>query len=107
MPRLPRFSLCLQVEIAVLIAHGEDERLQLDGEIIVAGGQVVFLHAVLVAQADHIVVLEEHAVVFALVHVLLRLEEGKFVVAGLACVGAELRAVAALVAHLVDMDDLV
>ena len=93
--------------MAVLIAHGEDERLELDGEIVVAGGQVVFLYAVLVAQADHVVFLEEHAVVFALVHVLTRIKKGELIVAGFACVGAELRAVAAFVAHLVDMDDLV
>ena len=37
MHRLPRFSFCLQVEIAVLIAHGEDECLQLNGKIVVAG----------------------------------------------------------------------
>ena len=39
-------------------------------------------------------------------HVLGGLEEGEFIVAGLAVVGAELGAVAALVAHLVDVDDL-
>ena len=50
---------------------------------------------------------EEDAGVLALRHILRRLEEGELVVAGLAGVGAELRAVAALVAHLVDVDDLV
>ena len=50
---------------------------------------------------------EEDAGVFALRHILRRLEEGELVVARLAGIGAELRAVAALVAHLVNVDDLV
>lgn len=56
--------------------------------------------------ADLVAAEEQDAPVLALVHVLFGLEERELVVARLGGIRAELRAVAALVAHLVDVDDL-
>ena len=91
-------------EIGVVGADGEDQVLDLFRQL-VGLRQIVFLD---LRHADeHLVAAEEEDTgIAAVFHVFLRLEERELVAAWLGCVRAELRAVAALVAHFVDVQDL-
>ena len=93
------------IQVAVLVADGDDECLQL-GRQLVLPAQIVVLWLAEGADAHLIAAQEQHAGVVRVRHILHRLEQGELVVARLGGVGAELGAVAALVAHLVHMDDL-
>ena len=93
-------------QIAVLIPDGEDEGLQFPGQV-VGLVQVILLGRTGQPHPDLAVLQEQDAGVVGVLHILGGLEQSELIVAGLGGIGAELGAVAALVAHLVHVEDLV
>ena len=90
-------------QVAVLFLDGGDEFLDVGGEL--TGAQSVVLDFVQ-ADTNLVVCQEEEAEVLGVYEVFLGLEDGELILAGLCVVGAECGAVATLVAHSVDMQDL-
>ena len=97
----------LREQVAVLVAEGNDQGLQIGRQAVVGVAQIIVLGLTEGADAHLVAAQEQDACVVGIHHILNGLEQGELVVAGLGGVGAELGAVAALVAHLVHMDDLV
>ena len=88
-----------------MAADTQDQHLDLLRQVVQLC-QIDVLDSASEADADGVAAEEQNALVCAVRHVLRRLEKRELVVARLRGVGAEVRAVAALVAHLIDVDDL-